>query len=248
VKSRGYCYTCGRRTRFVTDYLYADPIHVHHGKKVPNWRERQVCSRCQLNSRVRSCIHFLEAQLGAESSDAIYVTEQLTPLYRKLRRSYGGLTGSEYLGSGLPFGETSDKTGVRNETLTDLSFRDESFRFILSFDVFEHIPRYQAAFRECLRCLQPGGTLLFTVPFNMQTEEHVVRASIDDDGRVRHILPPEYHGDPVKTRGCLCFYHFGWELLTELRQIGYSGTAAHLLWSDGLGYLGDNQILFTATR
>lgn len=61
-----------------------------------------------------------------------------------------------------------------------------AFDFIFSFDVFEHIPDYRAAFRECLRCLKPGGELVFTVPFSHSSERNIVRAEVNADGNVVH--------------------------------------------------------------
>jgi hypothetical protein len=65
---------------------------------------------------------------------------------------------------------------------------------------------------------------------------------------VKHLLPPEYHGDPLSSNGCLCFYHFGWEILDELNTIGFKDANALLYWSQDYGYLGEEQIIFTATK
>ncbi len=82
----------------------------------------------------------------------------------------------------------------------------------------------------------------------MDSEQNLVRAKIDAQAKSNILLPPEYHGDPVSSEGCLCFYHFGWELMAQLRGIGFENVTATLLWSDRLAYLGNNQILFTANK
>ena len=51
-------------------------------------------------------------------------------------------------------------------------------------------------------------------------------------GTISHLLPPEYHADP------LCFYHFGWDLLDALRSLGFRDTLALIYWTGELGYLG----------
>jgi SAM-dependent methyltransferase len=246
--TKGYCFVCGKTSTFHTDFLYSDPNNSAGNKRIPNWRERVVCSRCKLNNRTRGSIQFLEEKLNARPNVQIYVTEQSTPLYSYLQNKYTRLYGSEYLGDGLPFGEIDLATGIRNESVTRLSFESDSFDFILSFDVFEHIPDYTLAWAECLRCLQQGGTLLFTVPFNKFAENNLVRARIDENGAIEHILEPEYHGDPLNSEGCLCFYHFGWEMLEQMRLIGFTTVKAHLYWSAKLGYLGGEQILFSARK
>lgn len=246
--SNGFCFVCGRKSVFQTDFLYSDPNHIVAGKPIPNWRERLVCSACKLNNRVRGSIQFLEQKLKAKLTDNIYVTEQLTPLYAHLKNNYPRLQGSEYLGEKIPFGSTDEASGIRNESITKLTFETNTFNYILSFDVFEHVPEYPVALKECFRCLKKGGALLFSVPFNKFSEGNLVRAKVDKYGSIAHILEPEYHGDPTNSAGCLCFYHFGWELLEQLRETGFRQVHAHFFWSEKLGYLGGEQILFSASK
>ena len=241
----GYCYVCTQNVDFYSDFSYA--FTDAEGKQRPNWREHLRCPSCGLNNRMRGAIQIFEQTGKPQVDDTIYLTEQITPLFQWFASNYRNAVGSEYLADKVPFGHM-DKRGLRNETLTGLTFADQQFGFILSFDVFEHIPNYQTALQECLRCLKPGGSLVFTVPFSRDSEEHIVRARISSTGVVEHILPPEYHGDPLDNSGSLCFYHFGWGLLEELRALGFSSATAKLYWSSKLGYLGHEQILFIARK
>lgn len=45
-----------------------------------------------------------------------------------------------------------------------LPFREESFDTLLSFEVVEHLPDPNGAFREMVRVLRPGGVLVATTP------------------------------------------------------------------------------------
>ncbi len=243
----GYCYACGGNSTFLIDFLNNDGEN-YKGKLLPNWRERVHCQQCGLNNRIRGCIHFLEQNLPCKPDSVIYISEQATPLYSYLGTHFSNLTGSEYFGSKIPFGSIDPETGFRNESVTQLTFQDRSLDFILSFDVFEHVPDYRAALQETYRCLKPGGTLLFTVPFNMAAEATQVRAKINADGTIEHLFEPSYHGDPINENGCLCFYIFGWNLLQQLRDIGFQNAQAHLYWSQKFAYFGVRQLLFTATR
>ncbi len=243
----GYCYVCGCPSTFISDFLYSDGS-VLEGKKVPNWRERVVCEGCQLNNRIRGCIHFLEQNMSCTTESSLYIAEQATTLYQYLKAHYPNLVGSEYFGDQLPFGATDPKTGFRNESVTQLTFADGSLDFMLSFDVYEHVPDYMAALRECYRCLKPGGKLLFTVPFNKAATPTLIRARIDQAGNIEHLCEPEYHGDPINTDGCLCFYTFGWELLAQLKALGFKTAQAHVYWSREFAYLGHESILLSAER
>lgn len=245
ISTPGFCCVCSRAVIFHSDLAYSSA--GPDGTPIPNWRERVVCPVCHLNNRMRAAIHFFKLFCRPTADSTLYLTEQTTPLFAWFKEHFRNTLGSEYLGSSVPAGWCTPD-GVRNESLTGLSFPAASFDFILSFDVFEHIPDYRAAFKECLRCLKPGGALVFSVPFNLGSEQDIIRAEVTRDGTVVHRLPPEYHGDPLNTAGCLCFRHFGWSLLEDLHRLGYRDAGAFLYWSSELGYLGGDQVLFMATK
>jgi SAM-dependent methyltransferase len=242
----GHCYVCQQPTGFLVDFQYA--YQTIKGKRVPNWRERLICPSCGLNNRLRASIHLFEHICHPKETDRIYVTEQVTPFYQWVHKKYCNTIGSEYLGEATLFGQ-ENAAGIRNEDLTHLTFHDNVFNHILSFDVFEHIPNYLKALEECYRCLRPGGHLLFSVPFLRNTPHILARSRVLLDGSIEHMLPPEYHGNPVDDEhGSLCFYHFAWDLLAELKTIGFQEATALLYWSQTFGYLGGEQILFLAQK
>ncbi|MEW6416597.1 MAG: hypothetical protein AB1480_00535 [Nitrospirota bacterium] len=41
-----------------------------------------------------------------------------------------------------------------------------------------------------------------------------------NNDEIEYLLPPEYHGDPLSSEGCLAFYHFGWEMFSQLKETG----------------------------
>ena len=108
---------------------------------------------------MRGSIHLLQDVLSANTESSIYITEQVTPLFNALTQRFPLLIGSEFLGETVKWGQTNGN-GVRNESLTALTFEANSFDFILSFDVLEHIPDYKVALAEIVRCLKPGGRLM----------------------------------------------------------------------------------------
>ncbi len=234
----GYCYVCKRTVKFRVDYLYSYEVN---GVLMPNWRERLVCPSCGLINRMRASIHLFEQLLEPSRESRLFTAEQTTPVYRWFAASYPHVVGSEYLAGTVSAGET-DENGIRNETLTALSFPDEEFDYVLTFDVFEHIADFQKAFRECYRVLKPTGRLFFTVPFNVNAKNNGVRARIAARRRIEHLLPPEHHGP------WLVFNQFGWEMLDELREAGFAKVNAHLFWSKEFGYLGREQIVFVAEK
>lgn len=240
----GYCYVCKTSVKFLVDFKYC---YLLNNVMMPNWRERLVCPHCQLINRHRATIHLFEQEFLPKLDARIYITEQVTPLYSLLKKKYPNIIGSEYMGDTLPNG-ACNSNGIRNEDFTNLSFEKDELDHILSFDVLEHIPKYRNALLECLRCLKPGGSLLFSVPFHKNSEKNIIRARINEDGKIEHILPPEYHGDPMSSEGILCYNNFGWELLDDLRDIGFIDVQALFYWSKELGYLGGDQVQFKAIK
>jgi hypothetical protein len=222
----GWCFVCNKQISFHVDFSYS---YFVDEELMPNWREHLRCPGCGLNNRMRAAIHIFEQEFEPHQSSMIYITEQTTPLFHALVARYPTLIGSEYLGDTSPFG-TLDAQGIRNESITKLTFPRDEFDYILSFDVFEHVPDYIKGFAECFRCLKPGGNLLFTVPFTGNPNT-LIRAQVNANGTISHLLPPEYHGDPLNTNGCLCFYHFGWDMLENVRELGFRDTVALIYWS-----------------
>lgn len=236
----GYCSVCQNSTEFT--------YHVMDDGSV-NWRESLICKHCGFTSRARATIEILR-QLGTQESSRIYMTEQVTTMFQFLQIEFPEIVGSEFLGDKHCKGSvTVTPAGlIRHEDLTELTFDNESFDYILCLDVLEHVPDYLSALAECHRCLAPNGSLLLSLPFCFNDQETVVRAQLTESGEIKHLKPPEYHGDPMSGDGVLCFYEFGWQLLDELRDIGFSKVWAINYWSTEKGYLGFGNMVFVAKK
>jgi SAM-dependent methyltransferase len=197
---------------------------------------------------MRAALHLLARQSGLDRHPHIYVTEQTTPLFHWVRAHFSQTVGSECLGAAVPLGEVNS-AGIRNEDLTRLTFANEQFDCVLCFEVFEHVPNFRQAFAECARILKPGGYMLFSAPFDAAAARNVIRARVRADGVIEHLLPPEYHGDPLnRNEGILAFQYFGWDMLTQMHEAGFKRASALLYHSTDFGYLGANQIQFLVTK
>jgi predicted HAD superfamily hydrolase/SAM-dependent methyltransferase len=239
----GHCVVCGGEREFTTDFMFSKPDA--QGRVRPSWRERQICT-CMLNCRQRSCFHFLTQALGLSANSVVYCTEQMTELFRRIQKVFPNALGSEYLGDRLPLGQTNCN-GVRNEDITRLTFPEASFDCIFSLDVMEHVPNYKAGLCEMARCLKQGGKLLLTAPFHFNLDQTVVRASVNPDGTLTHHLPPLYHGDPLDSKGALCFNDFGWDIMEDLRAAGFPDATVFIFTAPYYGYVG-LQYIILATR
>lgn len=236
----GYSYTAKKEVDFACNFLYGP------GFPGVNWREQLVCPHTQLNNRSRASIHIADMFLNIRDDSKIYIMEQTTSMYNYFQSSYKNVIGSEYLGELIQPGYKNEH-GIRNEDVTNLSFENRSIDIILSFDVFEHVPNFKSAFSECHRILTEGGSILFSVPFLPESKKNIIRATLNKNGTVKHNLPPEYHGDPIRKEGVLCYQHFGWEMLEDLLAAGFTDTFALVYWSIEFGYY-TQQMQFVGTK
>jgi len=244
--TEGYCALCERVTVFKSSFDY--PLRDSDGRAIPNLREHLVCVHCRLKNRVRAALQLFLQEFVPEPGRPVYISEQLTRTYRWLRGRLHSVNGSEYLGDEVPLGASLH--GIRNEDLGRLTWSDGAVDFMLSFDVLEHVPNAGACFREMCRCLCPGGRLLFTVPTNLDRHETTVRAVMEPNGSIRHLLEPEYHGGNLKdpSQGTLCFRYFGWDVLSHLQEAGFAHAEIWLYWSQYLGYMGGTQCVIAAYK
>mgnify|MGYP000981611591 CR=1 FL=1 len=230
----GFSFPAGR----IVDFLLNPDLRLPDGSF--NLRETVNCPETYFNMRMRAAIQAISS-LESERNRDVYIMEQMTPLYRYFRGIYTGLVGSEFLGDGTPLGHVN-AGGLRNEDATRMTFESDSFDFAMSFDVLEHIPDYLSAFREVHRVLRPGGRFYFTAPFCITSHEHLVRAKLEN-GQIIHILPPEMHGDPVTGEGILCYHHFGWDVLDELKACDFKAVDVLLFDQVEYGFYTDEPLL-----
>jgi len=243
-RTSGFCCVCGTHTRFLTSLMYSTG-NTPDGKPMPNWREHMQCEHCGLVNRMRAALNFLHTYAPPEKDSWIYVTERLTRTYQWLAERYPMLQGSEYFGPSHQPGSIVD--GIRHEDVMNLSFAENSFDRVLSFDVLEHVPDPDRAFSELFRVLKPGGVLIFSVPFSSDSAVDIVRAALEKDGTITHHMSAEYHGNPIDPEGgALCFRYFGWEVLDKLRAVGFGKVRCLAYWSEEQGYLGREQYIFVA--
>lgn len=215
------------------------------------WTEVLSCDACGLNSRMRAVWDFVTTKLSLDNRASVYLPEAVTPGFAKWKARFPNAVGSEYISSDALPGSLDTVGGlndIRHEDLTKLSFADDTFELIVSQDVFEHIPDFSQAFRECFRTLKANGTLVISVPFFPENVENEVIVTRKEDGTLHSDRPFEYHGNPVSSDGSLCFQHFGWGMLEDLRRAGFSKVRAHSYWAPTHGHLGGPFFIFSATK
>ena len=223
----GFCHFCGAVTSMTVD------AGANFGKAFPNLREGLVCP-CGAKNRDR--LMLLASGRALMSSGGTAFFGALGRWADWARQNCECVTFCEYLGPSLGSGTVSQVQGVtvRNEDLTNLTLPDSSMDLVLHGDVLEHIPDVRSVFSETLRILRPGGRTIFTAPFFHERDETVVRAIVEN-GEIKHLLPPEMHGDPLSESGILAYYNFGWSLLKLISEAGFTSVVVKLIYAPHLG-------------
>ncbi len=176
------------------------------------------CLNCRANPSAMCMAAVLEDLEPALDQRHVYELSSRGPLFRYLQSHCRQFTFSEFFEDVPPGG---NKDGVPCQDVQGLTFSDRSFELCTSTDVFEHVPDDGRAFREVSRVLEPGGHLVFTVP--LDTGSDTVERAFMAEGRIEHLLPPEYHHDHLSGLDkVLCFRNYGRDIVDRLEDAGFS--------------------------
>jgi len=130
----------------------------------------------------------------------------------------------------IPFGTSHPGGAYRSENLEDQTFADQSFDIVITQDVMEHLFDPVQATREIARTLRPGGAHVFSVPIVRKQEPSQRRARLTA-GEIEHLLPEQYHGNPMNEKGSLVTVDWGYDILDHL---GRGGLAHSMHYIDDL--------------
>ena len=237
------CIKCHGNSHFLLDGFYGLG-QIHDLDFQPNWRERLICSKCNLSNRARYIYSLIE---HSSKNVRVWITEQDTSLYRSLKQIIPKLIGSEYLSSNMKSG-TVNQRGIRHEDINQSSFKSETLDQVICLDVLEHVPDSKSAIQDIYRVLDKNGTVVATFPFERQSVETNERAIKNSDGTITYFSPPEYHGNPIMSEEILCYRHFGWDVIEEFRSAGFKTVKLGFGWSEKFANLGPEQIALVATK
>ncbi len=197
---KGHCPICDRRTRFVA--------------LTPAFRDQLVCADCPRQSSLpRERALMLSLRRHAPDWRSLRVHESSpaeSGVSLILKEQCAGYVPTQFMPD-VALGASAN--GVRCESLEALTFADASFDLVVVQDVLEHLFQPDEAMREIARTLAPGGVALLTTPTAHQIEMSFRAAERAPDGSVRHLVPPEYHGNPIDPNGSLVTWHFGDDLI-----------------------------------
>lgn len=194
----GFCPLCEKETTFYSSNEW--------------FRDFLKCGLCKSIPRERALMHVIKMFLPNYRELSIH---ESSPANRgaspKLKIECPNYSASQYFVD-VELGSIHNKTGFRCENLEALTFDKQSFDLFITQDVMEHIFDPAKAFKEIARVLKPGGMHIFTVPIINKDKQSDCWASRDKNGMIIYHHEPEYHGNPVDSKGALVTMHWGYDI------------------------------------
>lgn len=199
----------------VRDDVLLCPICQSHQRMVSaeDWlRDHFRCTSCNSLPRDRAHRRVLDAYFPGWKEKGVYEVGPANDLIRRVSTSYFP---SHYF-PGHPLGKEINE--FRNEDIEALTYEDESIDVLVHLDVMEHVFHPERAAREMARVLRSGGVAVFTVPIHASQSESRRRARLGSLGEVDHILPAEYHEDPIGNHRALVTWDYGEDFETLVKE------------------------------
>jgi len=215
----GYCPICEKAARFVatTDYL----------------RSSFRCTLCNSVPRERAIMYVIMKyfpnwrDLHIHESSGNWMGASL-----KLMRECSNYTHSQY-DPALGFGNIHDKRKYVSQDLESQTFGSDQFDIVITQDVFEHLFQPNLAIKEIARTLKIGGAHICTFPIVRKNQPSRRRAVLKPTG-VLHLLPAEYHGNPMDSSGSLVTIDWGWDVANYFNH--HSGLSVTICDIEKLDY------------
>lgn len=243
LETSGYCPLCCSEQTFrsTSDKPIAEAFKPH------KFRGTLKCGNCGSIPRQRAFARTLMALRPNWRELTIHESSpDGTGMSRRLRLECPGYVATQF-STDFPFGQTHPQQGWRNENLEEQTFEDEAFDIMVCQDVFEHVFHPGRAALEIARTLKPGGLCLMTVPVVNPWGETARRAELRD-GSVRHLLPEQYHGNPVGDRRSLVTIDWSYGIGAYLTAHSGMPFVVHVIDDLSMGIRDPYNVVLTAIK
>jgi SAM-dependent methyltransferase len=214
-------------------------------------RETPSCRQCGSTVRFRAVIRLLSLELFAESLPLADFPERLDITGVGMSDWHGY---AERLAAKVDYTNTFYHQEPRMDITSIDGAHEDLFDFVISSDVFEHVPPpVSRAFSGMFRLLKPGGLAIFTVPWveAAETVEHFPRLhayeivqgssrpylrNVTSTGEVEYFDELVFHGGDGATlemrrfAGRQLLEHFSAAGFTEIRIRDDPDEAAGIVW------------------
>lgn len=179
-------------------------------------RDSLLCSNCGSIPRERALMVIIQKYYPNWKELSIHESSpEMRGTSKKLMAECKDYIGSQFFPNSN-FGEIIN--GYRNEDLEKQTFEDEIFDIVVTQDVMEHIYSPEKAFSEIARTLKRGGAYIFTVPIINHFNKTEIWAKKAEDGSPIFLRNPEYHSNPVDSKGSPVTMHWGYDIVDYIHK------------------------------
>ena len=116
-----------------------------------------------------------------------------------------------------------------------------TFDLVLTLDVMEHVFDPAKVYAEIWRTLKPGGCYLHTFPIRKDLVQACAPlAKLTPDGTIKHLTEhPEYHGNPIDSKGSLVTHDYGYDISKAIAQWAPFDVRISRFWDETHGVIGE---------
>ena len=226
-ENEGYCACCRTETVFIAHGAWLRDFYVCRGcGSIPRQRHLQTV----LDQTVPGWNHL--------------IVHESSPSNDFIARWCSAYSSSQFFPD-VPRGEYRD--GVRSENIEALTYPDESIDVFITQDVLEHVFDPERAVQEIHRVLRPGGAHVFTAPKHGGLDRSQRRARLLPDGTVEHVLPEDYHGNPIGEKA-LVTWDYGYDFERLLSSWAGVGVEVHHRLDRRLGLDAEHNEVFVIRK
>lgn len=212
-------------------------VHLRREHGIGLLRETLSCRECGASMRDRQIARGLLREIGhrlgkpeeslatlrGSSTGSLRILD--TDSFSAINRILRGMVGYRHsqFRPDRRNGEVLDDGSI-NVNLLEIPSSVGPFDIIITSDVMEHVVDDARAHREIYRCLGPGGTYLFTVPYDPCLLGTRKLTQSSGEPELRFLLDKQIHGDPHSGSGIFAHRIYGQQLFDDLAQIGFEVT------------------------
>jgi hypothetical protein len=217
-KQSGFCPCCEQETLFVAKHSWL--------------RDHFKCNKCGCIPRERALMQVIKQYYPNWEFLSIHESSPGNRGHSKLlREKVRNYTETQFF-KNRNLGDFVD--GIRNEDLEQQTFNDEIFDIVITSDVMEHIYNPKNAFKEIQRTLKVGGAHIFSVPIINKHKATQRWAKKGIDGEPIFLFKPEWHGNPIDSKGSPVTFHWGYDIKNFIED--NTGATCEIIYTDDLNY------------
>ncbi|PKB17451.1 class I SAM-dependent methyltransferase [Flavobacterium sp. 5] len=217
-KQKGFCPCCEQDTLFIARNSWL--------------RDHFKCTNCGCIPRERALMKVIKEYYPNWETLAIHESSPGNRGHSKLLREKAqNYTETQFFGN-TNLGDYVN--GVRNEDLEQQTFDDAMFDIVVTSDVMEHIYNPEKAFSEIQRTLKSGGAHIFSVPIINKHKATQRWAKKGSDGEPVFLFEPEWHGNPIDSKGSPVTFHWGYDIKDIIKE--YTADECEIIYIDDLNY------------